>query len=59
MVSVGLLENIIREAMREAECVALFTICLILLLLMHVSNLHKLDNIRRKLNDSNSSRNED
>lgn len=59
MSAVALLENIIREAMREAECVALFTICLLLLFILHWSNLNKLDNIRRDLENGRNDRDKD
>lgn len=46
-----LVEELIHLAVKESECVALFTICLLLLLALHLSNMKRLETIQRALEE--------
>lgn len=46
-----LLVEIVRAVIKESECVALFTICVALLFTLHTFNRHRLQEIKRELED--------
>lgn len=45
------IEHALTIALEKSECVALFVIIMLLLLIMHYSNLRKLDDLHRDLKD--------
>ena len=44
-----LLAELLRGAVKESECVALFLLCFALLFVLHASNVRRLDDLRRRL----------
>ena len=48
---IDFLAELLRGAIKESECVALFTICIILIVVMHAQNTRKLDSLRQRLSE--------
>jgi hypothetical protein len=46
-----LFKEILHEAVKESECVALFIVCLLLLILHHLSCKARVDHLQRRMDD--------
>ena len=48
MEALSLLAELIRDAEEKSECVALFVLSIVLIVVMHMQNIRRFDDLRRR-----------